>query len=287
MIVFQRIACLAFALAGLAHGQLAATLRLNKKQYLAGEAVIAVVGITNHAGQDITFFSDGRTQWLDFMLKDNRGEPVSPRGSSVFGKMTLKAGQTVARQVNLSEHFILSEPGGYSALAVIHMPESIGQSSTTNRVLFNQSPGAVYWKQKVGVSGKPGKTREFRVINFNGDSASQIYAQVIDDRTGQNIHTFLLGDVLMLRKPLVAVDRNQQMHVMYLGTPSMWVHCQVDTDGKLINREVHQRAGQGDPQLLTFPDGTVRVSNSVLYDPKADAAAKSKVRKASDRPVGM
>ena len=273
------------ALLTTAHGQLAVTLRLAKSQYLAGEAVVAVVSITNHAGQDITFYSDGRTQWLDFILKDSHREPVTPRGRSGFGKMTLKAGATLAREVNLGEHFILSEPGSYTAVALIHMPESSGEGFSTNRVLFNQSPGRPYWTQKVGLPGKPGQTREFRILNFNGDQSTEIYAQIIDDNTGRKLRTFALGDALMLRKPLVTVDKHQRLHVMYLGTPSMWVHCQIDTDGQLVGREIHQCAASGDPQLLTFPDGTVRVTNSIVYDPKAAEAAKAKIRKASDRPT--
>ncbi|NJM37675.1 MAG: hypothetical protein HC845_07355 [Akkermansiaceae bacterium] len=74
------------------------------------------------------------------------------------------------------------------------------------------------------------------------------------------------------------------MHVMFLATPTMWVHCQIDADGKLVNRQIHQRGDQGDPQLLTFPDGSVRVGNSIPYDEKAVKAASGKVRKASDRP---
>ena len=88
----------------------------------------------------------------------------------------------------------------------------------------------------------------------------------------------------MLRKPLVTVDRKQRLHVMYLASPTMWVHCEVDTDGKLAAREIHQRGPQGDPQLLTFADGTVRVANSIPYNEKAAAEAKAKIRKASDRP---
>ena len=165
------------------------------------------------------------------------------------------------------------------------MPGDVGEGASTNRVLFNQSPGAPYWTQKVGIPGKPGQTREFKILNFSGDEKSQIYAQVIDNRTGQNVRTFLLGDVLMLRKPLATVDRQQHMHVLFLATPTMWVHCRVDTDGKLLGRQIHQRGTQGDPQLITFGDGTVRVTNSIVYDQKAAAEAKTKIRKASDRPA--
>jgi hypothetical protein len=58
----------------------------------------------------------------------------------------------------------------------------------------------------------------------------------------------------------------------------------VNLDGALVDRKLHQRGQLGDPQLLTFGDGTVKVTNSVVYDQKAAAEARSKVRKASDRP---
>ena len=60
--------------------------------------------------------------------------------------------------------------------------------------------------------------------------------------------------------------------------------ARIDTDGKVAERQIHQRGSQGDPQLLTFADGTVRVANSIPFDPKAAAEAKAKIRKASDRP---
>ena len=284
MIPSLRILSLALLLVGTAQAQLSTSLKLNKKQYVAGEPVVAVVTITNHAGQELTFASDGRSQWLDFIIKNNHGEPVMPKGRNIFGKMTIRAGESLSREVDLSQCYQLGDAGGFSTSAIVHMPGANGGGSSTNRVLFNQSPGVPYWSQKVGIAGQSGRTREFRILNFSGDQKSQIYAQIIDGQTGQNVRTFLLGDVLMLRKPLVTVDRQQRMHVMFLATPTMWVHCQIDTDGKLVERQIHRRGSQGDPQLITFADGTVRVTNSIPYDAKADAEAKGKIRKASDRP---
>ncbi len=280
-----RVLILSLAFAGAGNAQLAANLRLSKKLYVTGEPVIAVVTITNHAGRPLTFASDGRMQWLDFIMKDHRGESVSPKGRTIFGKMTIKAGESLAREVDLTQHFQLSESGNFSVSAVIHMPGNVGEGSSTNRVLFSQTPGALYWSQKVGIPGKPGQTRDLRLLSFSGQDRAQIYAQVIDGATGQNVRTFLLGDILSLRKPLATVDRQQRMHVMFLATPTMWVHCEINTDGKLVNRQIHQRAAQGDPQLLTFGDGTVRVANSIPYNQKAAAESKAKIRKASDRPA--
>ena len=270
--------------AGSAQGQLATSLRIAKSQHLAGEPVMAIVTITNHAGKELVFRSDGRFQWLDFMVKNSKGEPVNTKGGALFGPMKIAAGQSLAREVDLSRQFQLSEPGNYSVSAIIRVPGDNTQGTPTNRVFFNQSPGRLYWSQKVGIPGSSNQTREFRLLNFAGDTKSQLYAQIVDGRSGQIVRTFLLGDVLMLRKPLATVDRQQRMHVLFLATPTMWVHCVVDTDGKLDERQIHQRGPQGDPQLLTFGDGTVRVANSIPYDPKAAAEARAKIRKASDRP---
>lgn len=279
------ILTLAFALIGVAQAQLSTVLQLSKSQYLAGEPVIATVTVTNHAGQELTFLGDGRMPWLTFILKDRKGEEVNPKGRVTFGKMTIKAGATMARQVDLSQIFLIDDPGNFSVTALVRMPKGYGEGSSTNRVIFNQSPGAIYMKQKVGIPGKAGQTREFRVITFSGEQNSEIYAQIIDGRTGRNVRTMLLGEVLMLRKPLVTVDHNQKLHILFLASPTLYVHCVVDTDGKLATREVHQRGPQGDPQLLTFADGSVQVANSIPYNTKAAAEEKAKIRKASDRPA--
>ena len=270
---------------GTAQAQLASSLRITKKMHLAGEPVIAVVTVTNHSGRELAFRSDGRFQWLDFVVKDGNGNSVNPKSRKLFGPMKIAAGQTLAREVDLSEHFLLTEPGNFSVSAIVRDPSQTGQGSSTNKAFFIQSQGSTYWSQKVGVGGRFGSTREYRLINFTGDSKSQIYAQVRDGSTGQMVRTFLLGDVLMLRKPVATVDRSQRMHVMFLATPSMWVHCVVNTDGKLVARQIHQRGPVGDPQLLTFGDGTVKVANSIPYDAKAAAEQRAKIRKATDRPA--
>jgi hypothetical protein len=267
-----------------AQAQISATLRIGKKQHLAGEPVIAVVTITNYSGRELVFQSDGRFQWMDFIVKKSNGNPVNGKNRVLFGPMKIQAGQTMAREVDLTQHFQLSEPGNFSASAVIHMPGQPDSGSSTNRVFFNQTPGRIYWSQKVGLPGSSNHTRDFRIINFTGDTKTQIYAQIVDGMTGQFVRTFLLGDVLLLHKPLATVDRQQRMHVMFLATPAMWVHCVVDTDGRLVDRKIHQRGPQGEPQLLTFADGSVGVANSIPYDPKAAAEQRAKIRKASDRP---
>ncbi len=274
-----------FALIGHSEAQLATSLQLSKRDYILGEPILASVTVTNHAGRDLVFASDNRLQWLDFLVKDSNGNPVSPHVRKMFGAMQIGAGQSMARQIDLSELFQFSRPGSYSVSAVVRLPGDTHQGSSTNRALFNLTPGRPYWTQKVGLADRPGETREYRILNFVGGQKNQLYAQIADGRTGRSIRTFLLGDSLSLRKPLVTVDRNQRMHVLFLASPTMSVHCQIDTDGRLVGRDIHERGPEGDPQLVSLPDGTVRVSNSIPYDPNAAAAAQNRIRRISERPA--
>lgn len=267
-----------------ASAQLVTSLELSKREYLAGEQIVATISITNHSGRDLSFVGDPRLSWLDFVIKSNQNQPIAGRGQPNFGALNLPAGQTVARKVDLTSLYGLSQPGGFSVNAVVRMPSDPNNASATQRVFFNIVPGRTYWTQKVGITGRTGMIREYRLLTYSSTERSQLYIQVIEDRTGVPVRTFSLGEAMLLRKPMVTVDSKQRMHVLYLATPTMWIHCQIDTDGKLLARNVHQRAAQGDPSLVTFADGSVTVANSIPIDLEAVAAAKAAMKKLSDRP---
>jgi len=283
-LLLRSFAPLAILCGGLAHGQLGTNLVLSKNQYLAGEAVVATVSITNHSGREIDFQGFMGRPWLDFIVTNTRGEPAVPTGAGLFGRMKLGVGQTLTRRVDLATMFQLGDPGNYSVSGTVRMPGVESETTVTNRELFTVSPGHAQWTQKVGIA-RGGKVREFRVLDFSGDKNSQIYVQVMDGHTGLPVRTFSLGDALYVRKPSYTVDKFQRLHVLFLATPSSWGHCQVDTDVRLVSRNIHLRGPQGDPALLVSPKGEVTVSNSIPYDPKAEAARRAKFRKLSERPA--
>lgn len=264
-----------------ASAQIATSLRLSRKMHLAGEPVLAVVTVTNHAGRSLVFQSDGRIPWLSFSINHSTGNNVQTKSSSLFGPMKIEAGQTLAREVDLTQHFHLSNPGNFTVHAAIREPREGMVFSNTNKAFFSLSTGRTHWSQKVGLSRG---SREYRLIQFTDESKSHLYAQVLDGAGNLPLHTLRLGEALMLRRPLVTVDKKQNMHVMFLGTPTMWVHCTIDCNGRLLGRQIHQRGPVGDPQLITTGDGSVQVVNSIPYDPKAAAQEKAKIRKATDRP---
>ena len=274
----------ALACTAVSQAQIGVNIRMNSAQILAGENVLVGVTITNNTGNDIVLANQGRTSWLDMVVKRGNGEVASGLGNANFGAVKIGAGQTVAKTIDISKIYNLREPGSYSVSAIIRDRGTQSSGYISNRLLFTCATARPDWSQKVGVPGSPGKTREYRVINFTSSSRTKLYAQLIDGKTGTSIQTLCLGEALLFRKPQASVDRAQVLHVLYLATPEFYVHARMDVDGKFLGRDLHKRGANGDPRLMTFGDGSVKVAGSVLYDAAAAAQAQAKIRKISERP---
>lgn len=267
------------------HAQLGVNIRMNQSQYLGGEPILVAVTITNNTGNDVVLASQGRTSWLDMVVKRGNGETASSFGRSSFGAVKIAAGQSMSKTIDIAGLYHLREPGAYSVSAIVRMTGADTSGFISNRLLFNCANVRPDWSQKVGVPGKPGKSHEFRVMNFTNSQKSSLYAQVVDCKTGVSIQTLCLGEALLFRKPQAAVDRSQALHVLYLATPEFYVHARMDVNGKFLGRELHKRGAGGDPKLVSFADGSVLVAGSIPYDAQAEAAIRSKIRKISERPT--
>jgi hypothetical protein len=259
--------------------QIDVRLQMSRNTFVAGEPVPVSISVTNNSGKDLVFQGNNRLGWIDFTVTSNRGVPMTPIGQPTFGAVKIPLGQTMTKTIDLALLFPMQSMGNYSIYGVVRMPGQTTEGFISNRLLFNINTARPYWSQKVGNS------REFRVLNFTGGKKNMLYAQVVDSRTGNPLQTHSLGEVLMFRKPSVALDNRQVMHVLYLIGPTTWAHARVGSDGTLLGRELHKRGNGPDPQLVTLGSGIVQVANSIPYDPKAEAEARSRVRKASDRPA--
>jgi len=267
-----------------ARAQVEVRLKMARNNFVAGESIQVSVNVTNQSGQDLVFQGSSRVGWLDLMVNTVTGNPLTPLGQPAFGAVKIPLGQTMSRTVDLSQLYPLQSVGNYSVYASVRLPGQERNGVTSNRLVFNVNSAKPYWVRKIGLPGKPGEGREFRVLEFNNGSKTMLYAQVANTRTGSVMRTHPLGEVLIFRKPSVAIDNRQVMHILYLMSPEMWGHVRVAADGQLLGRELHKRGTGTDPMLTSTRDGIVQVGNSVPYDPKAEAEARGRIRKASDRP---
>lgn len=267
-----------------AKAQIEVKLQMPRATYVAGEALPVTVSITNQSGQDLVLQGTSRLGWIDFTVTSTRGVPMTPRSNPSFGAVKIPLGQTMARTFDLAQLYPLQDMGNYSVYGVVRLPGQTSDGFISNRLLFNLNTARPYWTQKVGVPGKAGETREYRVMDFSGGKKNMLYAQVVNLKTGNILQTHSLGEYLSFRKPAVTLDNKQVMHVLYLVAPTIWAHAKIAPDGTLLGSELHKSGGASDPQLFTLRDGAVQVGNGIPYDPKAEAEARGRVRKASDRP---
>ena len=154
---------------------------------------------------------------------------------------------------------------------------------TTPVRTLNVTSARVLYSQQVGVPNS-NTTREYRLMTFNDGKKSQLYVEVEDGRSGRVLRTFSLGEALTFRKPQATVDGANNLHILFLNSPSVYTHVRINPDGRKLGQDYFKRGATGDPRLMTFANGEVRTAGGVPHDPNRAAAVRSKVRRLSERP---
>ncbi|NNC87883.1 MAG: hypothetical protein HKN82_05415 [Akkermansiaceae bacterium] len=274
---------LAASAAGL-HGQVQVSLRLERDQFVAHEAVLASLTITNRSGRDIYLHSDKGQSWLDFVIKNQRGTPLTSlqRGAG-FKAVNVPAGRSVSQTVNLSSLYPLSSYGRYAGYAVVRIPGDGQNVFSSNRLSFNVTKARTLYSQRIGVGGVS-NPREYRLLTFSRKGKTHLYVQVEDLKRGRILQTYSVGEVLTFRQPHATVDGANNLHFLYLVSPTVFTHAVVNPEGKFLGSEQFKRGATGEPRLVTFANGEVQVGGGVPYDPAAARARRGTVRKLSERP---
>lgn len=266
-----------------AKAQVIVRLELSKSSYIINEPVKATIYITNHAGRELTLSNENGRPWLDFNIS-SRGRPVYPARRINYGAAIIPAGQTVARSLSLNVSYALEKMGSYTCQAYIKMPGSSTDGFASNRAHFTVTKGRVEWSQRVGVPDAPDEIREYELLTFTGNRAMELFAHVTSTNRGQEIATIPLGKIISFRKPTGTLDAANNLHALYQVKPDMFGHSCITPSGVLKFTTFHKRGSSGDPRLMIFADGEVRIAGGVLFDPVAEEEARKKVRNASERP---
>lgn len=268
--------------------QLNVHLAIERQQYLTHEPVYAVVTITNRSGRTLELYSEQKGtiahSWLNFSMRDGAGRSLTKLTNSVFQKAKLPGGQAIRRRVNLNQIFGLSRVNAYSVTASVRQPGPDALVYPSNSAHFNVSGGIQVYRQPFGVPNSPISKREYRVLTFNDGRKTSIYASVMDAVSGRSISTFRISDALLFKRPQCTPDGKNRLHVLYLGNPNIFVHAIVNQDGGMDKPKYFKVGSSGDPRLVSFANGEVVVSGGIPFDPVKEAAARSKIRKATDRP---
>ena len=282
------ILCLLALSTALGLAQVAVNVKVDRRQYLSHEPVTAVVTITNRSGRELDFVSKAEGSiahsWLDFSIRDAAGRGLPKLHNKVFQKAIIPAGRSVARRVNLSSMFNLTKVSNYSVTAHVSRPRLDDAIYTSNSGHFTVGGGGNIYKQPFGVPNSGAPKREYNVLTFNDGRRTSIYAQVMNVNTGSSLSTFRLSEFLGFVKPSMALDGKNQLHVLYLANPEIFVHATVNQDGQHVGTKYFKRAGGRKPRFVAFSDGKLEVAGAIPYDPEKEAQKNPAARKASERP---
>ncbi len=269
-------------------GQVSVSLKVDRRQYLEHEPVTAVVTVTNRSGRELDFASrlEGKIahSWLDFSMRDSGGREMTKRHHKVFQRAVIPAGRSMSRRINLSGMFNVAKVGNFAVTSHVRRPGVEQVSYTSNSGHFTVGGGSKIHSVPFGVPNSAFTKREYNVVTFNDGDKTSIYAQVMDTNSGRSISTFRISEYLGFVKPQMALDGKNQLHVLYLADPEVFIHATVNQDGYHIGTKYFKRAGGRKPRFVAFADGNVVVSGAIPFDPTLEAKETAKARRASDRP---
>ena len=265
------ILLLLLACQGQSFGQLNVDLQLSRQQFIRHEPIPLAVRITNRAGRELLLHGDGRRSWLNVMITDQRGNPVAPYSGLNFQAAKIPVGRSVAKQLDLNTLFPLHSYGKFTVTVIISLPT--GETFQSGRKTFDITKGTTIYEQRVGLGAD---ARDYRLISFAPGRTSYLYfqAELVQER--RVVMTYPIGELLQHRPPESTVDKSGRLNVLYLGAPDRFIHVIIDSRGKVAKRTIYKRGPSGDPRLVAFANGEVKVAGGNGLRPQSSTGTKSK-----------
>ncbi len=281
---------LGMAFAPKSHAQFETSLSVNKDTYLTYEGLEATVTVTNRSGADVVMGGPSDLPWLSFEIINPSGNPVAPMGLRSEQNLVLKSGATISRKVVLSQHFSFSEYGTYGITANVYHPPS-QQYFKSNRARANYTDAKKFWSKNFGVpTGLPGagQIRRYELCVLRDLEHTNLYVRLIEEKTELKIATFSLGYCIMIADPQVTLDKDNNLHVLFMAAPHIYSHVTVDTQGKILKRLYHREVAGDRPQLSSLADQSITVQGGQPFDPTAaPVETKPQGRSVGQRPTGF
>ncbi|MBL9118229.1 MAG: hypothetical protein JNJ83_24705 [Verrucomicrobiaceae bacterium] len=271
--------------------QLQVSLELDKTQHIVQEAVSATVTVTNRSGTDFITGGPKGQGWLSFEITDATERNLSAVHTDDTKPSVFPAGQTLRRKVSVTAKYVM-EQGHYGIKALVYFGPS-GQFYESNRARVQVLEGAQLCKPlSFGVPpGFPdaGRTRKYVLLQHQDFNRSYLYIRIVDELSGGMLLTYQLGTLTLFREPQYTLDRNNNLHVMFLTAPTIYRYCVIRPDGQLESQTMLREADADRPKLFLTAENDVVRRGGFVFDPAAERAAmnKAKPKSIGERPPGL
>jgi hypothetical protein len=273
------------------HAQVKVDMRVDRRLYITYEPILVTVAITNLSGHDLTLSDADGQKWFSFQVVTGDGRIIPPvKLDYKLLPLTIPAGVTLKRSVNLTSLYGVQETGLYRVKASIYSHESEKYTSSPSDE-FQVTEGKLFWQQTVGVPEDlqvpgEGTHRTISLLTFRLPKDNMLYVRVEDDDAGIVYTTSPLGRVLIQNDPDVKLDKNNQLHVLQLVGAKTYVYSRIGLNGEFQDQLTYN-ASPTAPYLKKDADGDVFVRGGQLDKPASTGPNAPNVPKVSDRPAGF
>jgi hypothetical protein len=271
------------------YSQIQVEMRIPRRLYIAYEPIIVTVGITNLSGRDITLQDIDSQKWFGFQVNTADDRIVPPLDLNYkLSPLTIAAGETVKRQLNLTALYAVHEFGVYHIKASVYFGETRKYYNSTDNS-FDVTEGKLVYHQTVGVppgQEGAGTSREISLLTHRDEKYNILYIRVEDRENGLVYITAPLGRILLSYDPQVALDKKNQIHILHLYGPRAYVYTRIGLNGEWLG-QANYNVVKSQPTFKKMPDGSVAILGGKLDVPANPAANATAAPKLSDRPPGL
>ena len=250
-----------FFVAAAAQAQIQVDLKLKRLQYIAYEPVVATLTITNRAGRDVELRDAAGQHWFGFEVTTGEGRSLGPMTKDTpEPPLTIEAGKTVTRKINLTPIYPVSDFGTYHLRANVYFAD-LGKYFYSSTKVFQVTDARPVWQKTVGVPDGVrggGNTRTFSLLSNRFPDHTSLYVRVENKESGVVYSTFSLGRSIASDDPEAEFDRANQLHVLHCASPRSWAYARIGLNGELLERDVFMET-KSRPHLRHTADGMIAV----------------------------
>jgi len=277
--------CLATA----AHAQITVSCSLKQRFYLLYEPVIATVNVTNLTGRDITLSDTPQYQWFGFRITGEGDRMIPPRSVNYhLPPVTVKAGETIKRSVNLNELYEMGESGTFRVQSSIYF-DGLDKFFVSRPTHMDVSEGHLIWRKVAGIpEGQPaaGQMRVFSLLSHEVGESNNLYVRVEGQEDGMVYCTFPIGRLLDNVPPQAEFDSNDNLYILHLIGMRSYVLTKVSPAGE-FGGQTNYSAPKTRPTLRRTAEGALQIIGGKRDGSVAVNSIPAVIPKISDRPPGF
>jgi hypothetical protein len=241
-----------------AHAQVTAEIVFEQEQFLRSESLPLRVRISNFSGQPLRLGE--AAEWLVFQVENRDGKALRKSGQIPLPKaFSLESSKSVSLRADLMPYFELSEPGRYTVMARLKLPE-LQKEVLTESKGFDVISGTKLWEREFGVpGGSPPEVRKYALQQAAFLKQICLYVRVTDQNEGTVFNVVRVGQIVSFATPETQLDRSSNLHVLVQDGARTFLYAVVSPDGQKIIQQTHEQANTR-PHLRVEDDGRIIVN---------------------------